>query len=109
MNFIEYIQQNAPLQDRETLAEANRVIVQAMRNTQISIAATFRPGNKVEFNSSKGFGIVRGTVTKVNAKSIKVTDTYGRPWTVSPSLLRHQEPGREGGLGLASGILAPRS
>lgn len=57
---------------------------------------SFRPGMKVKFNDRHGV-LIRGVVTKVNGKSIKVESTLGRhgidlhrpiTWTVSPQLLQ---------------------
>lgn len=56
---------------------------------------SFRPGMKVKFADRYGM-VVKGVVTKVNGKSIKVETTVGRHgvnmnrpviWTVSPQLL----------------------
>ena len=44
-------------------------------------------GARVKFTSSKGRGIIEGTVTKINKKSVKLDcELHGR-WTVSPNLL----------------------
>ena len=44
-------------------------------------------GARVSFTSSKGRGIIEGTVTKINKKTVKLDcEEHGR-WTVSPNLL----------------------
>ena len=49
----------------------------------------FRVGDKVWFDA-KTRGIIRGTITKMNAKSAKVRTDIGVQWTVSPQFL-HKE------------------
>lgn len=45
-----------------------------------------KTGDKVKFDG-KSRGIIHGTITKVNAKSIKVLATNGVTWNVSPQFL----------------------
>ena len=44
-------------------------------------------GAHVKFTSSKGRGIIEGTVTKINRKSIKLDCGEQGKWSVSPTLL----------------------
>ena len=44
-------------------------------------------GAHVKFTSSKGRGIIEGTVTKINRKSVKLDCEEQGKWTVSPALL----------------------
>ena len=44
-------------------------------------------GARVKFTSSKGRGIIEGTVTKINRKSVKLDCGEQGKWSVSPSLL----------------------
>jgi len=48
----------------------------------------FRKGDKVEFNSSKGGELVKGTVLTINQKSISLLSEAGMNWRVSPGMLR---------------------
>lgn len=49
----------------------------------------FRVGDKVWFDG-KTRGIIRGTITKMNAKSAKVVTDAGMMWTVSPTFLNKE-------------------
>lgn len=49
----------------------------------------FKVGDKVWFDA-KTRGIIRGVVTKMNAKSAKVRTDLGVMWTVSPTLLNKE-------------------
>lgn len=49
----------------------------------------FKVGDKVWFDA-KTRGIIRGVVTKMNAKSAKVRTDTGVMWTVSPTLLNKE-------------------
>ena len=44
-------------------------------------------GAHVKFTSSKGRGIIEGTVTKINRKSVKLDCGEQGKWSVSPTLL----------------------
>ena len=44
-------------------------------------------GARVKFTSSKGKGIIEGTVTKINRKSVKLDCGEQGKWSVSPTLL----------------------
>ena len=44
-------------------------------------------GARVKFTSSKGRGIIEGTVTKINRKSVKLDCGEQGKWSVSPTLL----------------------
>ena len=71
-------------EDRKTIVDAlniQRRVANEQATKQLYIGA------HVKFTSSKGRGIIEGTVTKINKKSIKLDcDEHGR-WTVSPNLL----------------------
>lgn len=49
----------------------------------------FKVGDKVWFDA-KTRGIIRGVITKMNAKSAKVRTDAGVQWTVSPGLLQKE-------------------
>jgi hypothetical protein len=44
-------------------------------------------GARVKFTSSKGRGIIEGTVTKINRKSVKLDCGDKGRWNVSPTML----------------------
>jgi len=44
-------------------------------------------GARVKFTSSKGRGIIEGTVTKINRKSVKLDCGDEGRWSVSPTML----------------------
>jgi len=81
----------------DQLKEVNQAVVGRMRmlnsQQQSAAAMTFYVGQKVEF-TNRNDRVVRGTVVKVNRKTIKVDsdniNTLGR-WNVSPTLLRNAE------------------
>jgi len=76
--------------DFSHLEQLNRAVVtrmRALRGVEESTAALgFTLGQQVEFTGKRG--IHRGTVIKVNRKSISVKETSGPRWNVSPTLLR---------------------
>jgi len=47
-------------------------------------------GDKCEFNTKKG--LIKGKITKINKKTIKVMADSGTLWTVSINLVRHDRP-----------------
>jgi hypothetical protein len=49
----------------------------------------FKVGDKVWFDA-KTRGIIRGTITKMNAKTAKVRTDAGVMWTVAPQLLQKE-------------------
>ena len=71
-------------EDRKTIVDAlnaQRRVANEQVTKQLHLCA------RVKFTSSKGRGIIEGTVTKINKKSIKLNcGDHGR-WTVSPNLL----------------------
>lgn len=78
--------------DKQELHDLNKILVQRMRNLEARVASTFSVGDRVTWNSRKGFPVT-GRITKINLKSIKVkTDEnligVSTNWIVSPSLLR---------------------
>ena len=81
----------------DQLKEVNQAVVERMRmlnsQQQSAAAMAFRVGQRVEFTNRNGItslGVVRGTVVKVNRKTIKVDSVTGR-WNVSPTLLREAD------------------
>ena len=71
--------------------EERKQIVDAL-NTQRRVAneqATkeLHLGARVKFTSSKGRGIIEGTVTKINRKSVKLDCGDEGRWSVSPTML----------------------
>lgn len=88
----------------KTVAEINRAImagswngdeirslIQAInyvsRERQSRAAHSFARGDKVEFTTKSGV-VVKGTVMKVNQKTVSVQAFEGNQWKVSGSLLR---------------------
>ena len=71
-------------EDRKTIVDALNA-QRRVANEQVT--KQLHLGARVKFTSSKGRGIIEGTVTKINKKSIKLNcGDHGR-WTVSPNLL----------------------
>ena len=73
--------------DRETLQKIGKLV--DARNSQLIENDTqkFYPGDKVQFESRKN-ETVRGTVKKVNRKTIQVVDNSSKSlWNVSPKFL----------------------
>lgn len=73
----------------ETTAELNTVgqILKARHNTiQCLSGMSFRRGQTVIFKSKSG-QVMRGTIEKINTKSVDVTTPLGK-WRVSPSVLQ---------------------
>ena len=71
--------------------EERKAIIDAL-NTQSRVSneqATkeLHLGARVKFTSSKGRGIIEGTVTKINRKSVKLDCGEQGKWSVSPTLL----------------------
>ena len=53
---------------------------------QLKLRLALKAGDKVKFDG-KTRGIIHGTITKVNAKSVKVLASNGVTWNVSPQFL----------------------
>ena len=73
----------------ETTSDLNMVgqILKARHSTvQCLVGMSFRKGQSVMFTSKSG-QVVRGTVAKINAKSIDINSPIGK-WRVSPSMLK---------------------
>ena len=71
-------------EDRKTIVDALN-IQRRVANEQATKKLYL--GARVSFTSSKGRGIIEGTVTKINKKTVKLDcEEHGR-WTVSPNLL----------------------
>jgi hypothetical protein len=66
-------------------------IVDAL-NTQRRVAnsrvtSQLYTGARVEFTSKRGIGVVKGIVTKINRKSVKLDCGVLGKWSVSPTML----------------------
>ena len=71
-------------EDRKTIVDALNA-QRRVANEQVT--KQLHLGARVSFISTKGRGLIEGTVTKINKKSVKLDcDEHGR-WTVSPNLL----------------------
>ena len=71
-------------EDRKTIVDALNA-QRRIANEQVT--KQLHLGARVSFISTKGRGLIEGTVTKINKKSVKLDcDEHGR-WTVSPNLL----------------------
>ena len=71
--------------------EERKAIIDAL-NTQSRVSneqvtKELHLGARVKFTSSKGRGIIEGTVTKINRKSVKLDCGEQGKWSVSPTLL----------------------
>lgn len=82
----------------ETIDELNSIIAvlsgaikEKQRSLQAEIANNFSVGDFVKFFSKK-YGIVEGTIFKINTKTIKLETKEGDVWTVSPNLLHKVIP-----------------
>lgn len=73
----------------DELKALNTRVVDQMRHlqrqTQVLAGTQFNLGDTVQFKSKHGF-IVKGTILKINAKSIKLQSDKGL-YAVSPSML----------------------
>lgn len=58
-----------------------------IKSKQISAAQTFRVGQKVEWDSKRGYPI-QGTITKVKIKMIEVDAGSNGRWNVTATMLR---------------------
>lgn len=79
--------------DERGLREANRKINNLIRAEYDRKSATkkaaFNIGDKVKFNSKRE-GLQKGTITKINRKTIEVETNPLMKWRVSPNLLSFQ-------------------
>lgn len=53
----------------------------------LKLRLQFKVGDKVKFDA-KTRGMIHGTITKMNAKSVKVQTDMGVTWNVSPTFLQ---------------------
>ncbi len=66
--------------------------MQLSRAVAVHAQEAFRSGDRVEFNAKKrGGAVVRGVVTGILPKNIKVRADGGTVWTVFPTFLRKVE------------------
>ena len=71
-------------EDRKTIVNALNA---QRRATNEQVTKKLYIGAHVSFVSSKGKGLIEGTVTKINKKSVKLDCKIHGRWTVSPNLL----------------------
>ena len=87
------------------LIDLNNRIVARLRFLQQARAhqsmLEFRIGDRVGF-PSQAHGLVVGTLTRYNKKSVTVISESGERWTVAPSLLRRVRDVKEAASALAS-------
>ena len=69
----------------EELRELNRIVYEAIRSRETSVARAFQVGDRVKFTAKDGRTIT-GIVHKINLKTIKVK-SIDVMWIVTPSLL----------------------
>lgn len=69
----------------------NTVIKRAYTNLQNRSRNVFRTGDLVEFTSRRTGAVIRGTITKINKKTITLRTATNQDWRVSPSMLRAVE------------------
>ena len=69
----------------EELRELNRIVYEAIRARETSVARAFQVGDRVKFTAKDGRTIT-GIVHKINLKTIKVK-SIDVMWIVTPSLL----------------------
>lgn len=74
--------------DREQLSKVTTVVNLQWKRLTLEAAMKFTPGQLVKFTSSKDGRTVRGRVTSVTPRNVKlVEEGRGTKWTVSPGLL----------------------
>jgi ribosomal protein S13 len=74
----------------EDLKEAIAAVNVKSRELQRYAANNFSVGNWVQFRSKTG-KIVKGQITKINQKTVKIKETDSlTTWTVSPTMLSRQ-------------------
>lgn len=91
-DFTTRVSKIQPLLKGMTLAELNAVsglIKDEWRRQQSTLAREFAYGDAVQFTDRRG-NVVRGTVEKINVKSVSVKAGF-TTWRVAPSLLTHAE------------------
>ena len=71
-------------EDRKTIVDALNT-QRRVANEQVT--KQLHLGARVSFISTKGRGLIEGTVTKINKKSIKLNCGPDGRWTVSPAML----------------------
>lgn len=74
------------ISDADTLNMAWKLMKIRQNSIGAFNAMAFRVGQRVTFDA-RSRGIVKGVITKINGKSIKVLADSGMPWKVSASLL----------------------
>lgn len=75
------------VQSKEELKLINEALSYQWSRVTKAQAKAFRVGERVEWNSKNGL-VEKGTVAKVNQKTVQVKTVRGSTWRVSPSLLR---------------------
>lgn len=69
----------------EDLRNLSRAVYEAIRTRELATAQAYRIGDRVKFRAKDGRTIT-GSVSKINAKTIKVR-SMDVTWMVTPSLL----------------------
>jgi hypothetical protein len=86
----------------EELLNLNRRIVARLKLLDASRSfkemLDFSIGNIVEFGTNDG-RLVRGTVSRINRKTVTVVTSSGEKWNVSPSLLKRVQADQRAGSG----------
>lgn len=81
----------------DELRELNHRIVERLRMCRDLKAHVtmmdFRIGERVCFNTGDHRGVITGTLTKHNRKSVTVIADSGTPWKVSPGFLKKAADG----------------
>ena len=75
------------LTDRAVLKNLNRVVIDRLRALDRDAVYSFRIGDKVEFEG-RGGRVVKGTVERVNARTISVGTEHFQTWRVGAGMLR---------------------
>jgi len=71
----------------DDLTQINAAIKERWNSLQYQTAKLFKVNDRVMFYSAKKQMHVRGTVQKINAKTVQVKAENGMNWKVAPSLL----------------------
>ncbi len=74
----------------EELRNINNLVVSELKHRRdkknFAVVSQLRIGSTVTFQSK--YGLVKGTVEKINAKTVNVKSNLGVNWKVSPTLLK---------------------
>jgi len=78
------------IKTKDELYHYHDILKARAKQIEQKIASKFNVGDKVKFIGKYG-NEVKGTITKVNQKTIKLISTDNIRWKVSPSLLSYGE------------------